>query len=136
MSEPERLDEDVPYHGGEATERAPTATGTSGGSGEHPDPNAPPTGSAGTAPGGTDAPQRRTGEPFEDEGTSSPQPASQQTGEVAGDRGPARSADMPDRDNQEATAPTRFKDVLDAVDPVTAGARATPVETTEANDDE
>ena len=87
----ERLDEDVPYHGGDATERAPTATGTSGGSGEHPDPNAPPTGAApGTAPEGEAIEARR---------------------EARSDDGPAR-----------------FKDVLDAVDPVTAGVGATPVE--------
>lgn len=85
----ERLDEDVPNHGGEATERAPAATGTSGGSGEHPDPNAPPTGSApGTAPEGAAIEARRK--------------------VAAGDQ------------------PTNFKDVLDAVDPVTAGVGATP----------
>ena len=87
----ERLDEDVPYHGGEATERAPAATGTSGGSGEHPDPNAPATGSApGTAPDGDAIEARREA--------------------TTGDR------------------PTTFKDVLDSVDPVTAGARSTPLE--------
>ena len=87
----ERLDEDVPYHGGDATERAPAATGTSGGSGDHPDPNAPPTGAApGTAPEGQAIEAHREA----------------------------------DADDQ----PPRFKDVLDAVDPVTAGARSTPVE--------
>ena len=87
----ERLDEDVPYHGGDATERAPAATGTSGGSGEHPDPNAPPTGTApGTAPDGEAIEARR--------------------------------------ETQADDQPARFKDVLAAVDPVTAGARSTPVE--------
>ena len=89
MNEPERLDEDVPYHGGDATERAPAATGTSGGSGEHPDPNAAPTG---PAPGTT----------------------------------PEGDAIEAERESAAAGQPTTFKDVLDAVDPVTAGARATP----------
>ena len=85
----ERLDKDVPYHGGDATERAPAATGTSGGSGEHPDPNTPPTGAApGTSPEGEEIEARRE----------------------------AQSDDQP----------ARFKDVLDAVDPVTAGVGSTP----------
>lgn len=46
-------EQDVPYHEGEATEKEPGPTGTSGGSGDHPSPAAPPRGSApGTAPGG------------------------------------------------------------------------------------
>ena len=87
----ERLDEDVPYHGGEATERAPAATGTSGGKGESPDPNSPPRGSApGTAADGDD---------------------------IAA----ARAARAPDPEDTSAVdAPSGFKDVLNVADAVTS----------------
>ena len=97
------------------------------GSGEWPSPGAEPTAPApGTTPEGAQAASRREQAP--------PQPpppgsASQgerlQDGRTAGDRGPARGADVPAEAEAEGGAPESFRQVLES-DPVAGGSQAEP----------
>jgi hypothetical protein len=91
------------------------------GTGEWPDPDAPPTGPApGTAPGRQEEIEARRAITTEPAGTSSSMPGSKQDGTAGTSTGETRSSDTDRGLATEIDPPTGFKEVLEA-DPETGG---------------
>ena len=91
------------------------------GTGEWPDPDAPPTGPApGTAPGGQEAIEARRAATSHPDGTSSSMPSTKQDATPGTSTGEARSSDSEDGLEREIDPPSGFKEVLEA-DPEVGG---------------
>ena len=85
------------------------------GSGEWPDPDAPPTGPApGTAPGRQEEIEARRAITTEPDGTASSMPATKQDGTPGTSTGEARTSDTERGLAEEIDPPSGFKEVLDA----------------------